>query len=454
MAAKMKDMTHGRPVGLIVTFALPLMLGNIFQQLYMVVDTMIVGKALGVDALAALGAVDWLNWMMLGLTQGMMQGFAIPMAQAFGARDDKQLRQIVGCAMVLSALCAVAFVAVGQTIARPVLGLLNTPESILDAALQYQRILFYGLPVVVAYNLFACILRALGDGQTPLRAMIVASFINIGLDLLFVLVFHWGIAGAALATVIAQGFSSLFCLVFVLRNPLLKFSRSDFALPRHLVCRLFALGTPMGIQNIMIAVGGMILQSIVNRFGVAFLAGYTAANKLYGILEIAATSYGYAMITYVGQNMGAGRFDRIRSGFWAAMGVAMVTSAVIGGAMVFFGKTILSWFISGNPEDVAVTMQAGYTYLAIMSISLPSLYVLFVSRSSTQGMGNTVLPMVSGIIELVIRTVFAVLLTMMIGETGVFYAEVMAWFGSDIVLLPSYFLTVKKREKQWKLETM
>lgn len=452
MAAKMKDMTHGKPLGLIVSFALPLMLGNIFQQLYMVVDTMIVGKALGIDALAALGAVDWLNWMMLGLTQGMMQGFAIPMAQAFGARDDKHLRQVVGCAMMLSVICAVGFVIVGQTIALPVLRILNTPEAILGSALQYQRILFYGLPVVVAYNLFACILRALGDGQTPLRAMIVASFINIGLDLLFVLVFHWGIAGAALATVIAQMFSSLFCLFFLMKNPVLKLSKSDFAMPKHLVLRLFALGTPMGVQNIMIAVGGMILQSIVNRFGVAFLAGYTAANKLYGILEIASTSYGYAMITYVGQNMGAGRFDRIRSGFWTAVGVAIATSAAIGGAMLVLGKTILSWFVSGNPEDIVVTMQAGYTYLAIMSISLPALYILHVSRSSTQGMGNTVLPMISGIVELIIRTVFAVALTRMIGETGVFYAEVLAWFGADIVLLPSYFCTVRKRQKQWKLE--
>lgn len=452
MAAKTRDMTLGRPVGLIVSFALPLMLGNIFQQLYMVVDTMIVGKALGVDALASIGAVDWLNWMMLGLTQGMTQGFAIPMAQAFGARNDKQLRQVVGCAMTLSAICAVAFVAVGQIIALPVLRILNTPESIVDFALRYQRILFYGLPVVVAYNLFACILRALGDGQTPLRAMIMASFINIGLDLLFVLGFQWGIAGAALATVIAQGFSSLFCLIVLVRNPLVKICRADFKLTRNLVCRLFSLGMPMGVQNIMIAIGGMILQSIVNRFGVAFLAGYTAANKLYGILEIASTSYGYAMITYVGQNMGAGRFARIRSGFWAAMGVAMVTSAAIGGAMLVFGRTILGWFVSGNSEDVAVTMQAGYTYLAIMSISLPALYVLHVSRSSTQGMGNTVLPMASGIMELVIRTVFAVLLTRMIGETGVFYAEVLAWFGADIVLVPSYFWTVRKRQKQWNQE--
>ena len=451
MATKMKDMTCGRPVGLIITFALPLMLGNIFQQLYMVVDTMVVGKALGVGALAALGAVDWLNWMMLGLTQGVMQGFAIPMAQSFGARNEKELRRVVGCAMVLSVLCAIGFVAVGQGIARPVLQLLRTPDEIMDSALMYQRILFAGLPIVVAYNLFASILRALGDSQTPLHAMMVASVINIVLDLFFVLVCKWGIAGAAIATVIAQLFSSLFCLVYILKNPVLKLRKSDFALPKDLVARLFRMGTPMGVQNIMIAVGGMIIQSMVNDFGVAFIAGYTAANKLYGILEIASTSYGYAMITYVGQNLGAGRFDRIRSGFKAAMGVAMVTSLCIGGAMVLFGRTILGWFVSGDPAEVAVTLQSGYTYLAIMSISLPALYVLYVSRSSTQGMGNTVLPMVSGIVELGIRTLCAVLLTRSIGENGVFYAEVLAWFGSCVVLLPSYFTTLRRREEEWKL---
>ena len=452
MAVKTRDMTRGKPVGHIVTFALPLMLGNIFQQLYMVVDTMVVGKALGVSALAALGAVDWLSWMMLGLTQGMMQGFAIPMAQAFGAKEEGRLRRVVGCSAVLSVVCAALFVLMGQLIARPVLSILHTPEAIVGDALTYLRVIFYGLPVVVAYNLFACILRSMGDGGTPLRAMVAAAFLNIGLDLLFVLVFHWGIAGAALATVIAQAFSGLFCLYFLLKNPMLRLSRQDFALNGAMVMQLFRLGTPMGIQNVMIAIGGMILQSVVNGFGVLFLAGYTASNKLYGILEMASTSYGYAMITYVGQNLGAGEFGRIRKGYRSAMVIAIGTSVVVGGLMILCGRTVLSWFISGTPEEAAITMKAGYHYLVVMSAALPALYVLHVSRSATQGMGNTVLPMVSGVTELVVRTAFAVILPISMGGEGVFYAEVLAWFGADLVLIPSYYSTLHKQERLWNTQ--
>ncbi len=444
MSAKIKDMTVGKPLPLIVSFALPLMVGNIFQQLYTVVDTMVVGKALGVDALAALGATDWLYWMLLGMIQGVTQGFGILMAREFGARQYESLRSVVGSSTSLSALSALLFLILGQAVAEPALALLNTPAEIMGGSLLYLRIMFLGIPIVMAYNLLATILRSLGDGQTPLYAMIVAALSNIALDLLFVLVFRWGIAGAAVATLIAQGISSVYCLVKIKKIEFMSLKKSHFALKPAMAGRLLSLGSPMAAQNAIIAVGGMIITAVVNGYGGAFIGGFTAANKLYGVLEIAATSYGYAMITYVGQNLGAAKIDRIKTGMgWATM-VALATSAVIAAVMLIFGQGIVGAFISGTPEEVAAATKVGFTYLSIMSICLPILYILHVTRSAVQGMGNTVLPMVSGIAEFVMRTVGVLLLPTLMGENGIFIAEVSAWLGADLILVPSYFIMLKR----------
>lgn len=447
--SQIRSMTEDKPAVLIVSFALPLMVGNIFQQLYTVVDTMVVGKALGVNALAALGACDWLNWMMLGIIQGLTQGFAIRMAQNFGAGRLEQLRRAVGGAAVLSVAGAVVLTVAGQAAARPVMLLLQTPPEILGDALLYLRIMFFGVPIVMAYNLLASILRSLGDGKTPLRAMIVAAVVNIGLDLLFVLEFQWGIAGAAAATLIAQLISSLFCLWHIGRIEFLRLRREHLRLSPALAGALLLLGSPMAFQNGIIAVGGMIVQSVVNGFGVTFIAGFTATNKLYGVLEIAATSYGYSMITYTGQNLGAGKLERIRGGVRQAAGLAVVTSLVITAAMFLFGRTILGGFISGTPQEVAKTMEVAWFYLAVMSVCLPVLYLLHVVRSAIQGMGNTVLPMVSGIAEFVMRTGAAVFLPRIVGESGIFYAEILAWLGADVILISSYFVTMRRVEREW-----
>lgn len=444
MAARIHSMTQGSPGELIFTFALPLMLGNVFQQLYTVVDTIVVGKVLGVDALAALGAADWMNWMMLGIIQGFTQGFGILMARAFGAGDFGRLRDVVGNSAVLSAVFSLLLVGLGQGMARPVLLLLRTPGGILSDALLYLRVMFLGAPVVMAYNLLACVLRSLGDGRTPLEAMAVASAANIVLDLLFVVVFHWGIGGAAAATLIAQLTSGLFCLYHIRRLEALRLARSNLRLQAGEVPQLLALGFPMAFQNCIIAIGGMIVQSVVNLSGVLFIAGFTATNKLYGILEIAATSYGYAMITYVGQNLGARRYRRIRRGMRAALVIALGTSVVISAAMLLFGRVILGCFISGTPQEVEQAMSAAYLYLVIMSVCLPVLYILHVTRSAIQGMGNAALPMLSGIVEFVMRAVTAQRLPLMVGETGVFFAEPAAWLGADAVLIVSYLLVARR----------
>ncbi len=450
MSSRIKNMTEGKPVFLIISFALPLMVGNVFQQLYTVVDTMVVGKALGVGALAALGAADWLNWMMLGTIQGLTQGFGILMAQEFGAGRHERLRKVVGNATVLSALGALLLLIAGQLVARPVLVLLQTPEEIIGNALLYLRIMFLGIPIVMAYNFLATILRSLGDGKTPLHAMIVAALTNIALDLLFVLVFGWGIAGAAVATLIGQLVSSLFCLWHIRKIEMLALKKPDFCMEGYLGKKLLYLGSPMALQGVIISIGGMIVQFVVNGFGVLFIAGFTATNKLYGVLEVAATSYGYAMVTYVGQNLGAGKIDRIRKGVRAALGVATLTSVAIGAAMLLFGKIVLGWFISGTPQEVEQTMQVAYFYLAVMSVCLPILYLLHVTRSAIQGMGNTLLPMVSGIAEFLMRALTAALLPLAVGETGIFFAEVMAWAGADVILVVSYWKIMRETAARFR----
>lgn len=444
MATGIKDMTSGKPLSLIISFALPLMVGNIFQQLYTVVDTMVVGKALGVDALAALGATDWLYWMILGMIQGITQGFGILMAQEFGAKQFEQLRCVVGNAATLALICAGGFLLIGQLSAEPILRLLNTPEAILPYSLLYLRVMVCGVPIVMLYNLCACILRSLGDGKTPLNAMIVAAVTNILLDLLFVLIFRWGIAGAAAATLIAQLVSGIFCLFRIRKIDFMNLKAKHYALSGAMAGRLLPLGFPMALQNAIIAIGGMIIQGVVNGYGVAFIGGFTASNKLYGVLEIAATSYGYAMITYVGQNLGARKIPRIRKGMGCAVVVSLITSVFIAAIMMLFGRTIIGGFISGTAQEVSQAINVGYTYLCFMSVCLPVLYILHVTRSAVQGMGNTILPMVSGIAEFIMRTGGVLLLPALMGENGIFLAEVLAWIGADLILVPSYFLTIRK----------
>jgi len=444
MTAKIKDMTSGKPLPLLIGFALPLMVGNIFQQFYTVIDTIVVGKALGVNALAALGATDWTYWMVLGMIQGITQGFGILIARDYGAKHMEQLRRAVGSSTILAAITAVVFLIAGQIAVVPILKLLNTPPEVMDWAILYLRIMLFGIPVVMAYNLLATILRSLGDGQTPLYAMIVASLCNIALDLLFVLVFRWGIAGAAIASLIAQMISGIYCFAKVRKIEFMTLKQYHYRLKATMVGHLLSLGSPMAAQNAMIAVGGMIISSVVNGYGVAFIGGYTAANKLYGILEIAASSYGYAMITYVGQNLGAGKLNRISHGMRTAGILSLITSVIIAAIMLVFGKTIIGFFISGNPQEVFEATSYGNQYLAIMSLCLPVLYILHVTRSAVQGMGNTVLPMVSGISEFIMRTGGVLMLPAFMGETGIFLAEVLAWVGADIILIPSYFITKKQ----------
>ena len=444
MGTNEKNMTTGSPGKLIITFAIPLMLGNIFQQFYTMADTMIVGQVVGVEALAAVGAGDWLVWLVFGIMTGITQGFSILVAQFYGAREKENLKCAVAKSYIMTALLSVIVLAVSEGAVYHVLLFLQTPDNVIDLTMLYLRLIFAGIPIIAAYNIFAAILRALGNSRSPLIAMTVAALINVGLDLLFVAVFGWGVAGAAVATVIAQGFSALYCLMVLRKIPDIRLEKQDFYRQPAMSLRLLKVATPLAIQNLIISVGGLTVQYVVNGFGFLFVAGFTATNKLYGLLEMAAISYGYAIVTYVGQNLGAGKIDRIRKGVRSSMLLSLLTSLIISAAMFLFGKNILSLFISGEPQQTQQVLAIAFKYLSIMAAMLWVLYFLYVYRSALQGLGDTLMPMVSGMAEFVMRISAALILPHFIGQDGIFFAEIAAWSGATVILCISYYVRMHK----------
>ena len=441
---KIQNMTTGKPASLMITFALPLMAGNLFQELYTVVDTMIVGQFLGVTALAAVGNGSWITWMLSGGVQGFAQGFSVPIAQAFGAGDKEQVRKSMGNSMILAAIMSILLVIAGELALRPLLILLDTPAEIFEMSLLYLRIFYAGCPAIMAYNYAAGHLRALGNSAAPLKAMIIASITNIVLDILFVGPMNMGVAGAVIATVISQVVAAAYSFICLFKIDFIYLKREDFRLDLHLSRKLIYLGVPMALQNIIISVGGLIVQFIVNQYGIIFIAGATATNRLYGLLETAGISYGYAMTTYVGQNRGAGRIDRIRQGVRTGHVIGTITSVVIALVMIVFGKNILSLFISGTPEEIAATMEVAYHYLLIMSVLLPILYSLHVFKAALVGLGNSAIPMASGVAELIMRVTASLVIPIYFGEMNLFFAEPIAWAGAVLVMSIGYLWCMRK----------
>lgn len=431
-------MTQGKPLQLILMFAMPLMLGNILQELYTIVDTIVVGQFLGVKALASMGAASWIQWMFLSVVMGFAQGFSIKVANLYGANDQQGISKTIANIIISTVVLAVVLTIISEVIVSPLLHLLQTPNDIIQGAIVYLRIIAGGISITLFYNLLSCILRAFGNSKAPLFAMIIAAGLNIGLDLLFVCVFHVGIAGAAIATLLSQLFASGFCLFILYSSRLFVLKKGDFKINKSLIRELIKLGFPLALQNGIISIGGMIVQFVINSYGFVFVAGFTATNKLYGLLETAAISYGYALTTYNAQNYGAKKYQRIKDGVRISILVSIATAIVIGLIMIIFGRNILMLFISGNKDVVIKVLEVAYHYLFIMSVCLPILYVLHTYRNALQGLGNTFIPMCSGIVELVMRVMVALLLPLLIGREGIYYAEIMAWSGAALLLYISY----------------
>lgn len=439
------NMTEGKPLKLLLSFSIPLMFGNIFQQFYTVTDTAIIGQGVGISALAALGAVDWLAWLPFCIPQGFTQGFSVRASQKYGEGDLPGLRKVVGQSFRISVILAAVCTAASLLLVPWFMQVLNVRTELRPYAVSYLRILFAGFAAAVMYNYSASMLRAVGDSKTPFRAMVISSLINISLDALAVFVLKWGIVGAACATVLSQIIACSICFVRMFKMQELQFGREDIRRDGKLSMQLTRLGLPMCLMNVIICVGGLVLLSVVNRFSVAFIAGYTATNKLYGILEIACVSYSYAITTYVGQNYGAGNKTRIRKGVVTALLLSIATAAVIALLLFIFGRQLTGIFISKEDAALhAVASKTAYEYLMYMAALLPVLYILYVYRSALQGMGDMVVPMISGIIEFALRVGIALYVGRFGPENGVFLAEVAAWAGAAVFLCVMYYI---KRER-------
>ena len=434
MAERTMNMTTGDPTRLILRFSLPLLAGTILQQLYNLVDTLVVGRGEGVTALAAVSSTGWLDWTLLGLVLGLAQGFAIQIAHCFGADDQASLRKSAGQSIVLGILVVTVLEIIAQVFLRPVLTLMHTPDDTYHLTLIYLRITFGGLPLVMGYNLFSGFLRSVGNSRTPLTAITSSAICNILLDILFVSVFRWGVVGVAVATVISQALSCAICFAAVLRLPIFKLSYSDLRLTRNVSLGLIRLGLPIAFQNLIISVGGLILQSVVNAQGFIFMAGYNAASRMQGLMEMAGTALRGAVSTFTGQNFGAKKMDRVRLGLRKAVQLAVLMALVIGGTVIIFGKPLLRLFIQDDPAIVELVLVYGYRFLCFMGASLFALYLLFVFRSALQGLGDTMTSMFSGVLELFMRSGSALLLPLFMGEWGIYTAGVISWFGAAALL--------------------
>ena len=436
----LNNMTVGNPVRLILRFSLPLMLGSTFQQLYTSVDTLIVGRGVGMEALAALGTVDWLNWMLFAIALGFSQGFAVRISQKFGEGDIPGLKKVIGLSARQSIFIAILITA-GSLLLLPVfLRLLHVPNELRAMASLYARILYIGLPGVIFYNFCSSVLRAVGDSQTPLRAMVIASLTNIVLDCVAVFVLHTGIAGAAVATVLSQVLSGVICAVKMWQTPELSIGWSDLRRSGHENVTLFRLGAPIALKNILISVGGMVMTTVANGFSTAFIAGFTATNKLYGLMEIAALSYSYAVTTYVGQNYGAGRTDRIRSGIRSAFFLSLATAVGFTAILLLFGRPITRLFISSpDPAQSAMAAETAWQYLCYMACFLPALYTLYSFQACLQGLGKTIFSTFSSLIELTCRVSVALIAGYLGSHTLLFAAEIVSWAAGAVFFVISYF---------------
>lgn len=440
-----KDMTVGNPFKLVADFAFPLLLGFLFQQVYSLVDTIIVGKLLGVGALAAVGSTGCINFLVIGFCMGMCSGFALPIAQRFGAKDYKSLRKFVGNSAILSAIVAVVLTFIIVVFCRGILRLMNTPEDIIDLAYIYIVVIFAGIPATILYNMLSGYLRSLGDSITPLIFLIISSVLNIALDLLFIITFSMGVFGAALATVLAQAISGILCLVVIIKKfEILHLEKEDWALESGHVRNLIAMGFPMGFQYSITAIGGVILQTAVNGLGSIAVASMTAAGKISNFLGTPFDALGSTMATYGGQNVGAGKLDRLTKGLSAASLIGIIYSVSILGVLFLFGEDMVGLFVASSETEVIA--QAKQFLIIGAAFYVPLVFVNVV-RFMIQGMGFSAFAVFAGVLEMIGRSLAGIFMVPVMGFTGAAFASPLAWILADAFLIPAYFRVLKKLKR-------
>ena len=439
-------MTSGSPAKLIFGFAIPMFLGLLFQQFYSMVDTLIVGKFLGVNPLAGVGSTTSLNFMVLGFCMGVCNGFAIPVAQMFGAKEEHRLRRYVTNGAWLCIVFSIVMTLVVVAVCRPVLVLMQTPEEIFEYAYVYIVIVFWGIPCTFLYNILAAIIRSLGDSKTPVIFLAISSGINIVLDLVFVLVFGMGVEGPAIATVLAQGVSGIICLWYMYRKfSVLHASREEWRPEFSYMGKLCYIGIPMGLQYSVTAIGTLVLQAAVNGLGAAVVAGVTAGQKINAFIQCPLEALGQTMAPYAGQNMGAEKYERIGKGLKSAVGMGFAVSVLCFVLAIFFGKQLTMLFVDASETTI---ISYSYQFLLYCTGGYCLLTLVNTVRFTIQGMGFSVFAILSGIMEMIARILAATVVVQMIGFAGTCLAHPMAWLFADVFLIPAFFWCRKKVAKQ------
>lgn len=442
-----KDLTSGNPLKVILLFTLPLTLGNLFQQFYALADTIIVGRFCGVSALASVGATSSVNYLILGFVIGVCNGFAIPIAQLFGARDFRDLRRHVANAAWLCIAGSVVLTVATVALTRPLMELMQTPDDIIDGAVIYIGWIFAGIPFIFLYNMIAAIMRALGDSKTPLYFLVMTSALNIGLDILFIVPFKMGVFGAALATDVSQVISGVLSYLYLCRKfTVLKMEKDEMAYSKKACSRLLGIGIPMGLQCSITAIGSVILQWAVNGLGSSAVAAITAAGKTQNLLTVPMESIGTAMATYAGQNLGASRMDRVRKGVNSALLVVLVYGIASAVILHYADVTIMSLFLDAAKEVDIVAM--GREYLFWNSVFYVPLGALIVWRYTIQGLGFSTLAMMAGVAEMIARTVVAIALVPVLGYFGAELSNPAAWVAACVFLYPAYRWTCRQLDNR------
>ena len=437
-----KDMTNGSPMKLILGFSVPLLFGFLFQQFYNLMDTLIVGRFLGVDDLAAVGSTGSVNFLIIGFCMGVCNGFAIPLAHKFGAGDYKGMRGFMMNAIYLSAIFAVVMTIVTVIFCMPILELMRTPENIIDGAYRYIVIIFWGIPVTYLYNLVSGIIRSMGDSRTPVVFLVIAAVINIGLDLFFIVVLGTGVEGAAWATVISQLISGVGCLIYSIRHfEILHPEKEEMQVNKTYMMTLCGMGVPMGLQYSITAIGSVILQSAVNSLGSHAVAAMTAGSKIGMFFCCPFDALGGTMATYAGQNVGAKKLDRVTQGLKAASLIGIIYSLIAFVILFFGGKYIALLFMDADQTEIIDRVAM---FLIGNSMFYIPLTFVNVVRFTIQGMGFSTFAILAGVCEMAARSLVGFCLVPVFGFLPACFASPLAWIFADAFLIPAFFHCMKK----------
>ena len=445
MATTSKEMTEGAAWPLIFKFTVPLLLGNILQQTYSLIDAAIVGKFLGINSLASVGASTSVIFLILGFCNGCCGGFGIPVAQKFGARDYDTMRRYVSVSLQLSVVMSVAIALITSIFCADILRMIRTPENILDGAYDYLLVTFIGIPFTFFYNLLSSIIRALGDSKTPFWFLLLSTILNIILDFFCILVLQWGVMGAAIATVISQGISAALCYIYMYRHfHILRSTPDERKFQPQLAKTLLYIGVPMGLQFSITAIGSIMLQSANNALGTACVAAFTSAMRIKMFFLCPFESLGIAMATYTGQNYGAGKPERIWQGIKACTWMMLIYAAFTFIVLMIGSRFLALLFV--DPSEVEI-LNDTELFLHIAASFFPILGLLCILRYTIQGAGYTNLAMLSGVSEMIARTLVSIYAVPVYGYIAVCFGDPTAWIAADIFLVPA-FIYVYKRLKR------